>query len=161
MAIIIKQGDLTEVPCDALVNPANSLGYMGGGVAGALKRRGGSEIEQEALRKAPIKIGSAIATTGGSLSCRYVIHAPTMEQPAMNIPVENVQRATKAALDLAVTMNLASLALPGMGTGVGGVSYEAAARAMMSIIKHYEKQVNTIVLVDRNKEMVEAFRRFL
>ena len=161
MAIIIKQGDLTEVSCDALVNPANSLGYMGGGVAGAVKRRGGREIEKEALSKAPIKIGSAVATTGGSLACRYVIHAPTMEQPAMSIPVENVRRATKAALDLAVSMNLASLALPGMGTGVGGVSYEAAARAMMDIIKHYEKQVNTILLVDRNREMVEAFRRCL
>ena len=161
MAIIIKQGDLTEVSCDALVNPANSLGYMGGGVAGAVKRRGGKEIEKEALSKAPIKIGSAVATTGGSLPCRYVIHAPTMEQPAMSIPVENVRRATKAALDLAVSMNLASLGLPGMGTGVGGVSSDAAARAMMDVIKHYEKQVNTILLVDRNREMVEAFRRYL
>jgi O-acetyl-ADP-ribose deacetylase (regulator of RNase III) len=161
MTIIIKQGDLTGMSCDALVNPANSFGYMGGGVAGALKRRGGGEIEKEALSKAPIKIGHAVATTGGSLSCRYVIHAPTMQRPAMSIPVENVRQATRAALNLAVNMNLTSIALPGMGTGVGGVSYEAAAEAMMGVIKQYEKQIETIILVDRNKEMIEAFRRFL
>ena len=90
MSIVVKRGDITQLSCDAIVNPANSFGYMGGGVAGAIKRIGGNEIEREAVSKAPIRVGSAIATTAGTLPCKYVIHAPTMKQPAMRINVNNV-----------------------------------------------------------------------
>ncbi|NPA85662.1 MAG: macro domain-containing protein [Crenarchaeota archaeon] len=103
---------------------------MGGGVAGAIKRKGGEEIEREALEKAPVPVGSAIATGAGRLKVRYVIHAPTMERPAMRIPPENAYLATKAALELAKKMGLKKIALPLMGTGVGGLSVEEAVREM-------------------------------
>jgi len=90
MSIVVKRGDLTQIPCDAIVNPANSFGYMGGGVAGAIKRIGGVEIENEAIAKAPIPVGTAVETTAENLPCTFVIHAPTMEQPAMRIGVKNV-----------------------------------------------------------------------
>ena len=67
MAIIIEKGDLTQVKCDVIVNPANSSGYMGGGVAGAIKRAGGSIIEKQAIAQAPIPVGEAVITTGGNL----------------------------------------------------------------------------------------------
>jgi len=118
MTIVVKKGDLTQISCDAIVNPANSYGYMGGGVAGSIKRVGGIEIEKEAISKAPIDVGKAVATSAGALPCRYVIHAPTMKRPAMKIDVENVKRATRAALETGIKLNLRTIGIPGMGTGV-------------------------------------------
>jgi O-acetyl-ADP-ribose deacetylase (regulator of RNase III) len=161
MSIIVIKGDITQVSCDAIVNPANSLGYMGGGVAGAIKRIGGVEIENEAVSKAPIEVGEAVATTSGSLPCKYVIHAPTMKQPAMRIGVENVRLATKVALELGVELNLKSIAIPGMGTGVGRVPVEDATEAISSIAKDFENKFEKIILVDRNDEMVDCFKSFL
>ena len=130
MTIVVKKGDLTQIVCDAIVNPANSYGYMGGGVAGAIKRVGGIEIEKEAISKAPIVVGKAVATTAGALPCRYVIHAPTMKRPAMKIDVENVKLATRAALEIGIKLNLKTIGIPGMGTGVGGVPADKAAKAI-------------------------------
>ena len=161
MKIKVLKGDLTELEVDAIVNPANSLGYMGGGVAGAIKRKGGREIEEEAVKKSPIEVGSAVATTSGKLKCRYVIHAPTMERPAMRIGVDNVEKATRAAFELAKSMKLKSIALPGMGTGVGGVKEEDAARAMMNVAKDYVKYFDEIIFIDINERMVDAWKRLL
>ena len=161
MPIVVKRGDLTQLVCDAIVNPANSYGYMGGGVAGAIKRAGGLDIEKEAVAKSPINVGEAIVTTPGQLPCRYVIHAPTMKQPAMRIGVGNVRLATKAAFELGLELKIKSIAIPGMGTGVGGVPVNAAAREIVSIAKQYNDSFETIFLIDRNEEMVEAFRRYI
>ena len=161
MSIVVKRGDITNLVCDAIVNPANSFGYMGGGVAGAIKRIGGTEIENEAISKAPIEVGRAVSTTSGNLPCKCVIHAPTMKQPAMRIGVENVKLATKAALTLAAEQNLKTIAIPGMGTGVGGVSYRAAAEVMTAVAKEFEDKFDEIILIDRNEEMIDSFNSFL
>lgn len=161
MAIIVERGDLTRIPCDAIVNPANSFGYMGGGVAGALKRTGGVEIENEAISKAPIDVGKAVETSAGSLPCKYIIHAPTMKEPAMRIGVENVTLATRAAFNLGVKLNLKSIAIPGMGTGVGGVSTDDAAKAITEIAKEFENKFEKIILIDRNEDMVDSFNKYL
>lgn len=160
MKITIKPGDITEQEVDAIVNAANSYGYMGGGVAGAIKRIGGQEIEIEAVSKAPIPIGSAVITTAGRLKCRYVIHAPTMEQPASLIDVNNVKEATRAALECADENNLKIIAMPGLGTGVGGVPRDKAAKAMLeTIINFEEKNIKEAILIDKNKEMVDEWNR--
>jgi len=161
MAIIVQRGDLTQIKCDAIVNPANSFGYMGGGVAGAIKRVGGIEIEKEAVGKAPIPVGKAVVTTAGTLPCKYVIHAPTMKQPATRIDVENVKLATKAAFETGFKLKLKSIAIPGMGTGVGGVSSDDAAKTITSIAKDFENKFEKIILVDRNEEMVNSFNNFI
>jgi O-acetyl-ADP-ribose deacetylase (regulator of RNase III) len=161
MTIIVEKSDLTKISCDAIVNPANSYGYMGGGVAGAIKRVGGNEIEKEAISKAPIEVGKAVATTSGSLPCRFVIHAPTMKRPAMRIDVENVRLATKAALHKGIKLNLKSIAIPGMGTGVGGVPVEKAAEAITKLAKQFEDRFEKIILIDRNQDMIESFKKFL
>jgi O-acetyl-ADP-ribose deacetylase (regulator of RNase III) len=161
MTIVIKKGDLTQISCDAIVNPANSYGFMGGGVAGAIKRVGGIEIEKEAISKAPIDVGKAVATKAGTLPCRYVIHAPTMRRPAMKIDVENVKLATKAAFKTGIKLNLRTIGIPGMGTGVGGVPVDKAAEAITTLAKKFQEKYEEIILIDRNKEMIESFKRFL
>ncbi|MEM4405300.1 MAG: macro domain-containing protein, partial [Nitrososphaerota archaeon] len=92
------RGDITEIDADAIVVPANSRLIMGGGVAGAVKRKGGAEIEKEAMSMGPIPIGEAVSTGGGVLKTRFVIHSPTMERPAGETDPHKVYLATKAAM---------------------------------------------------------------
>ncbi len=163
--ITVKKGDIRREKCDAIVNPANSLGLMGGGVALAIKRAGGDEIEREAIRRAPIPVGSAIATTAGRLKARFVIHAPTMETPAKIINTENVEKATYGALECAKNLGIRSVAFPGMGTGVGRVSKKDAAKCMVSVIKRFidreESDLDTIILVGFDNELVKEFENNL
>lgn len=158
MQVHVAKADITLVPVDAVVNPANSLGIMGGGVAGALKRRGGEKIQQEAMACAPIAVGAAVVTTAGRLYTKAVIHAPTMEEPGQKIGVENVRRATRAALIAAAHHGFDVIAMPGLGTGVGGVDRGEAARAMVDELRaHRGPKPQTIYLVDMEDEMIAAF----
>jgi O-acetyl-ADP-ribose deacetylase (regulator of RNase III) len=162
LEIEIRHGDLTAIKVDAIVNPANSLGVMGGGVAGVIKRIGGEMIEQEARRQAPIPVGGAVATMAGSLPCRYVIHVPTMEQPAQPTEARIVAQATRAALEHAERLQLASIAIPGMGTGVGRVPVKEAAEAIIETIRRFPaKSLKRVILVDVQPDMVRAFQEAL
>ncbi len=162
MDIKVVKGSLLEVEADAIVNPANSRGLMGGGVAGVIKRFGGEEIEREAIENAPIPVGSAVLTTAGKLKFKGVIHAPTMEEPAMPSSEEKVRKATRAALELADRECFKVIALPGMGTGVGGVPKDVAAKAMVEEIRDFEpKCLEKVILVDIDDEMVEAWEKVL
>jgi len=162
MQIIIEQGDLTKKKVDAIVNPANSAGLMGGGVAGVIRRIGGSVIEEEAIRQAPIPIGKAVLTTGGNLPCRGVIHAPTMVRPAELATAEVVRKATEAALLCAEGAGLSSVAFPGMGTGVGRLPLDVAAKTMVETIRNFPaKKLTEVYLIGFDKEMVEAFQNAL
>ncbi|MCE4617347.1 MAG: macro domain-containing protein [Desulfurococcales archaeon] len=154
----VREGDITRLEVDAIVNAANSFMWMGGGVAGAIKRRGGEEIEREARRYAPVPIGSAVITSAGRLPARYVIHAPTMERPAMRIPLENAVKATKAALHVASQRDIDSIAFPAMGAGVGGLSVYEVARAMARVVYSYGKGPRRIVFVAYGET---AFREML
>ena len=164
MEIEVRQGSITDVEVDAIVNPANSRGVMPGGVAGFLKKVCGEEVEKEAMEKAPIEVGKAITTSAGKLSKKFkgIIHAPTMPEPAMRIPVDNVKKATQAALEEAERQGFESIAMPGMGTGVGGVPEDEAAKVMIKTIKSFRgKKLRKIVLVDISEKMVEAWRKAL
>jgi O-acetyl-ADP-ribose deacetylase (regulator of RNase III) len=124
------QGDLTGLAVDAIVNAANDRLWMGGGVAGAIKRRGGIEIEREAVARGPVPVGDAVATGAGRLPARYVIHAVTMGQDlATDEP--SIRAATRSALRVAESLGLASVAFPALGTGVGGFPIDRAAAAML------------------------------
>ncbi|MCS7131368.1 MAG: macro domain-containing protein [Hadesarchaea archaeon] len=158
--ISVKCGDLTSEEVDAICNPANSLMIMGGGVAGAIKRTGGEEIEREARKHAPVSVGNAIATTAGKLKVKWVIHAPTMERPAMRTTSQKVYSATLAALKCAESIGATSIALPGMGTGIGGVPHVDAARAMIQAIKDFgftASSLRKVILCDVDQEMVKAW----
>ena len=157
--IILKKGDITQEACDAIVNPANSFGIMGGGVALAIKKAGGEEIEKEARKKAPIPVGKAVATLAGKLKCKFVIHAPTMEKPGEKIPLKNVKLATKAALELAKKLEIKSIAFPGMGTGVGSIKPENAAKVMVEECKKFRNLEIRLVAFD--EKLYNAFKKYL
>jgi len=160
LTVAVKRGDLTKESADAICNPANSLMLMGGGAAGALKRAGGEDVEREARKHAPVPVGKAVATTAGRLKVRWVIHASTMPGPAMRTSSENVYLATKAALECADSLGAKSIAIPGMGTGVGGVSFEEAARAMVKALRDFapdSRSLKEIVLCDLSDGMVNAW----
>jgi O-acetyl-ADP-ribose deacetylase (regulator of RNase III) len=127
----IVRADLTTLACDGIVNAANTHLWMGGGVAGAIKRRGGEEIEREAVRQGPIAVGQAVATNAGRLPCRYVIHAATMGQDLATSEAA-IAAATRSAFALAERLRLRALAFPALGTGVGGFPVERAARVMLA-----------------------------
>lgn len=159
MKITVENADITTLDVDAIVNAANAHGILGGGVAGAIKRAGGKEIEDEARAMAPVRIGAAIRTTAGKLPCKAVIHAPTMIDPAERTSPTHVYEATTAALALARRDGLRRVAIPGLGTGVGGVRYEEAAHSIVrAVIDSGEEGFDEILLVDINDEMVSAFR---
>jgi O-acetyl-ADP-ribose deacetylase (regulator of RNase III) len=161
--IDVVHGSLIEADVEAIVNAANSQGLMGGGVAGFIKKTAGPEVEREAVSKAPIPVGQAAVTCSGALDkFRAIVHAPTMERPAMRIPPKNVYQATSGALKAAEEEGFESLAVPGMGTGVGGVEHGEAARQMVQAIRDFEGScLSRIVLVDIDETMVEAWREAL
>lgn len=155
MQVHLAKSDITTMAVDAIVNPANSLGIMGGGVAAALSRRGGPSIQKEAMSLAPIAVGAAVVTTGGNLFAKHVIHAPTMEQPGSKVGVENVRRATRAALIAAAHRGFDVIAIPGMGTGLGGVDPSDAARAIVDELRaHRQAKPTTVYLVDLDDEIL-------
>lgn len=160
--ITVTMGDITQQQTEAIVNPANSQLIMGGGVAGAIKRVGGNEIETQALRHAPTPVGKAVATTAGKLKAKYVIHAPTMERPAMSIGTENVHKAIRGALECADGLKIRSIAFPGLGTGVGGVGLEEAANVMVKTPKEHIDQgtnLKAVLFVGFSEKMVSEFQK--
>ena len=167
MGIRVLRGDITRWASDirpsAIVNPANSLMLMGGGVAGAIKRAGGAEIEEEARLHAPVPIGEAVATGAGKLPIDYVIHTPTMERPAMLTSEEKVRAAMKAALTCAEREGVKAIAFPGLGTGVGGLRADKAAEIMMKVLKEHIDAGTGLSAVDFvafTEELEKAFRKW-
>lgn len=161
--VTVRQGDITRLVADAIVNAANTHLWMGGGVAGAIKRAGGEDIEREAVAKAPIGAGEAVATGAGRLPCRYVIHAATMGQD-LTTDGPTIRAATAASLRAADGLALTSLAMPALGTGVGGFPLDEAALLMLEEITAYLRGptgLRSIVLVGLNAEASDAFTRAL
>ena len=134
--VCLIKGNITTVACDAIVNAANDHLWMGGGVAGAIRDRGGEEVEREAMRLGPVPVGRAVATGGGRLPARYVIHAVTMGQD-LKTSEPSIGAATQSALRLADGLGLRSLALPALGTGVGGFPLDRAAAVMAREVAAY------------------------
>jgi O-acetyl-ADP-ribose deacetylase (regulator of RNase III) len=126
----VIQGDITACAVDAIVNAANNHLWMGAGVAGAIKRRGGQVIEDEAVRQGPIPVGETVVTSAGSLTARYVIHAAAMGQD-LQTNADFIRQATMHSLQRAIGLTLESIALPALGTGVGGFPAAEAAQVMI------------------------------
>ncbi len=161
--IRVAQVDITTLAVDAIVNAANSQLWMGGGVAGAIKRRGGEEIEREAVRQGPIAVGDAVVTAGGTLPAKAVIHAATMG-PDLATDESAIRRATGSALARAGERQFASIALPALGTGVGGFSLDQAAAIMLPEIAAHLRggtSLREVVLAVRGDEAEAAFTRAL
>src|SRR5436853_4928624 len=100
MQLEVREGDIAAVEADAVANAGNDRLWMGAGVAGALKRAGGEEIEREAVSRGPIALGDAVATGAGRLPARHVIHAAVMGQDLRTSP-ELIRQATRRTLEVA------------------------------------------------------------
>lgn len=133
----VVDGDITALDVDAIANAANDHLWMGAGVAGAIKRAGGEEIEREATAKGPIPVGTAVATGAGRLPARRVIHGAVMGQD-LRTSAELIERTTRSCLEVADELGCESLALPAFGTGVGGFSLDECARIMVAAVRGYE-----------------------
>jgi O-acetyl-ADP-ribose deacetylase (regulator of RNase III) len=137
MRLELVEGDIAALEVDAIANAANDHLWMGAGVAGAIKRAGGEEIEREAVAKGPIGLGEAVATGAGRLKTRHVLHGAVMGQD-LRTSADLVRRTTASCLRLADELGAESLALPAFGTGVGGFPLDECARIMVEEAQAYE-----------------------
>ncbi len=128
--IVLQQGDLTEMDVDAIVNAANNDLILGGGVAGAIRRKGGDEIQRECDAAGPIPVGGAAITTGGKLKARHVIHAASM-QLGGGTTAASLRSSTAHSLRIAAREGLKSIAFPAVGTGVAGFPMRECAEIML------------------------------
>jgi len=137
--IAIERGDITDRDVDAVVNAANTTLAMGTGVAGAIKRKGGVIVEEEAMRQGPVEVGEAVLTTGGNMMATHVIHGAVMG-PDLKTDPEMIGKTTRSILALADKHRITSIALPALGTGVGHVPPAASAEAMLrEVVSHLKK----------------------
>ena len=151
------EGDITALAVDAIANAANDRLWMGAGVAGAIKRAGGEEIEREAVAKGPIPVGDAVATGAGRLQARHVIHAAVMGQDLVT-SAELIERATRRTLELAEELGLQSVALPAFGTGVGGFPLGECARIMAGVARGFPaRSLRRVVFAVFGEEARRAF----
>jgi O-acetyl-ADP-ribose deacetylase len=163
-ALEVVQADITQLEVDAITNAANTQLLHGGGVAGAISRAAGPELERESRAKAPVKVGDAVATTGGDLPARWVIHAATMATPGGTTDADVVRRCTAATLWKAEELGARSLALVAVGTGVGGFPVaEAAEIEVDEVRRHLDSgsKLQRVVFAVRGAEAREAFEREL
>lgn len=158
----VCEGDITKADTEAITNAANNRLWMGAGVAGAIKRAGGAEIEREAVSKGPIPVGSAVETTAGRLPYKFVIHGAVMGTD-LKTDADLISRTTRSCLDLADQLGLQSLALPAFGTGVGGFDITECGRVMAAATKEFAHtspaHLRRVVFVLWGKDAYEAFLR--
>ena len=156
--IEVMQADVTELEVDAIANAANTHLLHGGGVAGAIARAAGPEVNRESREKAPIGLGEAVATTAGDMPSRWVIHAATMVDPGGTTSAEVIEQATRATLECAEQLRAESLALVAFGTGVGGFPLDEAARIMVGEVRAFEtRSLERIVFAVHGDEAERAF----
>jgi O-acetyl-ADP-ribose deacetylase (regulator of RNase III) len=156
----IVRGDITEAEVDAVVNAANAELWMGAGVAGAMKRKGGTVIEEEAVRQGPIEPGEAVLTVAGNLPATHVIHAAAMGRD-LKADADKIAAATRSSLAIAEKHRMLSIAFPALGSGVGGVPPTQSADTMISTVVDHVRTGKTslekVVFVLSQDETLTAF----
>jgi O-acetyl-ADP-ribose deacetylase (regulator of RNase III) len=134
--IVLMQGDLTEMDVDAIVNAANNDLQLGGGVAGAIRRKGGEAIQRECDAIGAIPIGGAAITSGGKLHARFVIHAASMQLGGQTT-ARALRTSTAHSLRIASERGLRSIAFPAVGTGIAGFPLSECAQIMLrEVVDH-------------------------
>ncbi len=159
--IVIRQGDLTEMETDAIVNAANNDLILGAGVAGAIRRKGGEAIQQECDAIGSIPIGFAAITGGGNLKAKYVIHAASMGLGSLTT-AESLRGSTAHALRLAAERGLKTIAFPAVGTGIAGFPMKECAEIMLHEAAEHLRNgssLETIYFVLFDEEATEIFER--
>lgn len=161
--IELRQGDITEVEADAIVNAANTDLILGAGVSGAIGRKGGRVIQDECDRIRSAQVGEAVVTAAGGLKAKYVIHAVSMEIGHFTTE-SNVALATRNALRRAEELKLRTIAFPAIGTGAAALAPEFSARAMLEAVADHlaaGSSLERVYFVLFNDETYQAFREAL
>lgn len=154
----VRETDITKLEVDAIANAANTRLRHAGGVAAAIVRTGGPEVQRESDAKAPIGLGEAVETTAGAMPARYVIHAATMELGGPT-SAEIIDRATRSTLARADALGCRSLGLVAFGTGVGGFPLDEAARIMVRAVREHQPQsLRKVVFAVHGQAAEQAFR---
>ena len=144
--IVLEQGDLTEADVDAVVNAANNDLQLGGGVAGAIRRKGGPEIQKECDSIGSIPVGEAAVTSGGQLKARFVIHAASMRLGGRT-NAEALRASTRNSLLRAQENGAKSIAFPAVGTGIAGFPMKDCARIMLEEVVEHLKGKTSVAQV--------------
>jgi len=144
---MLRQGDLTEADVDAIVNAANNDLMLGGGVAGAIRVKGGLSIQQECDRIGPIALGEAAITGAGRLRARHVIHAASMRLGESTSEM-NLRAATRNSLMRANESSLKTIAFPAVGTGIAGFPIERCAHVMLNEVRAHLEGATTLESVE-------------
>ena len=158
--IDVEQADITKLEVDAIANAANTQLRHGGGVAAAISRAGGPEVQRESDERAPVGLGDAVPTTAGEMPSRWVIHAATMELGGPTSG-EIIRRATASTLAAAEELGAKSLALVAFGTGVGGFPLDEAARIEVEEVRRHldgGSGLERVVFAVHGDEAEQAFR---
>jgi O-acetyl-ADP-ribose deacetylase (regulator of RNase III) len=153
----VLDADVTALEVDAIANAANTELRHGGGVAAAISRAGGPEVQRESDEKAPIGLGEAVETTAGEMPARWVIHAATMELGGPT-SAEIIEAATRSTLAKADELGARSLALVAFGTGVGRFPVDEAAQLMVGAAREHQGGLERIVFAVHGDEAARAFR---
>lgn len=161
--IKLIQGDITELNTDVIVNAANAQLIMGGGVSGAIRRKGGPLIQEECNKIGGSFVGGAVITTGGNLRAKHVIHAigPRMGEGDED---EKLKNATLNSLKLMDEHELKNIAFPAISTGIFGYPIENCAKIMISTAKEYlsgETQIEEVVFCLYSKPDFKIFKKEL
>jgi len=159
----LKQGDITELETDAIVNAANSQLIMGGGVAGAIRRKGGPRVQEECNKIGGTHVGGAVITTGGNLKAKYIIHAvgPRMGEGNED---EKLKNATLNSLKLMDDNNLHTIAFPAISTGIFGYPIDRCAKIMIATVKKYLKgdtQIKSVIFCLYTQSDFDVFEKEL
>lgn len=158
--VIILQGDITEADVEAIVNAANNDLELGGGVAGAIRRKGGPSIQEECNRIGRVPLGEAAITGGGQLKARFVIHAASMQLGGQTT-AENLKASTRNSLLRAEEKKIRSIAFPAIGTGIAGFDTRRCAEIMLrTVTEHLQaetslKRVVFVLFGHRSREIFE------
>lgn len=156
----LLKGDLTEMDTDAIVNAANNDLKLGGGVAGAIRRKGGDEIQGECDAIGPVPVGGAAITGGGRLKARYVIHAASMELGGRT-SASSLRSSTAHTLRIAAQKGLKTIAFPAVGTGIAGFPMRECAEIMLrEVIRHFEQSTSLekVCFVLFDEESLQVFQ---
>lgn len=161
--IELWNGDICDLEVDAIVNAANVSLWMSTGVSGEIKRAGGDAIEFAAVRQAPVPLGNAVFTPAGRLAAKVVIHAVSLDRDRRTNG-EIIDRAVRSAMTLARELRVSSIAFPAMGTGVGGLPIDEAARMTVTAVRAELPQsplIDHVTFAMRGAAAYDAFQTAL
>ena len=158
--LALWNGDICDLEVDAIVSPANVTLWMSTGVGGAIKRRGGEEIEFAAVRQAPVPIGGAVVTEAGALPARWVIHAVSLDSQRRTSK-EAIAGAIRSAIARAREFDVETLAIPALGTGVGGFPLAEAARITVDTVRAEMARAPRLATVTFALRGAAAYHAFL